>query len=354
MSFIEATRQSIRPLDSTLPYSDGGRSVARLPRTGLLSRIYLHVSGTATVTPGTGTATVSPKGPYNLIRSLSVKANQGTEIVRLNGFSAHILDVISAGKMYEPDDGQRGTNPVANVLYSAPVASGYNDWEFTICINITPNDRDLAGLLLLQTDQMAAELEINWAPFASTSIDTPVVLTGNATATFTGQATAHLETFTVPADPANRPDLTTIYQQLERVDPISNLGENRIDFLRANLYARIVHVIEINGQMTAPSDIDRFRLRYNNDNTPYEITTPGLLALQRRRYGRDLPQGVFVWDLFYQGIPGYGGMRDLINAGTVAEFAGLINVASNANLGSGNNYIRSVTQQFVTLGGPQR
>lgn len=352
MAFLDSTRQNIRPLSDTLTFSEQGRSVARFPRVGLLARLYINVSGTMTITPGTGDATLSSKGPWNLINQLRVTANQGMEIIRLNGFTAHILDEISAGKPYEAADGQVSAG-FASDVYSAGVSSGANDWNFTIVVNITPNERDLAGLLLLQTDQMAAELDITWGRAGGASIDNPVVLTGDATASFDGSATVHTETFTVPGDPADAPDLTTVFQQLERTDPVGSIGENRINLLRANLYSRILHVTELNGALDS-DNIDRLQLRYNNADTPYTIDRDAFQLLQRRRYGHDLPTGVWVWDMFYQGVPGFGGTRDLINAGTVAEFSSLLDVGSSATLGSGNNYIRTATQQFVTLNGGQR
>lgn len=346
MAFIDATRQQIRPLDSVLNYSAGGRSVARLPRTGLLARMYIRVKGTMTVTPGTGSASLHETAPWNIIDSLSLKANQGMDIIRMDGFAAHVLDVTRAGKPYDPAGASAD-------VFSAPVASGDNDWEFTICLNVTPNERDMLGLILLQTDQMSAELEVNWAQAGSTSGNSPVVLTGDATAAFDGQASVLLETYIVPGDAASRPDLTVVYQQLKRTDGIDHTGETRLDMLRANLYASVTHIIKINGALADPADINGFRLRYNNDNTPYHIPTDDQLMLQLRRYGRELPKGVFVHDLFYQGVPGFGGQRDLINAGSVAEFASLIDVASTATLGSGNNRVDTITQQFVQLSGVQ-
>lgn len=346
MAFIDATRQNLRPLDGVLNYSAGGRSTERLPRTGLLARMYIRVSGAMDIDSGTGSVALHEKGPWNIIDSLVFKANQGMDIIRLDGFSAHILDITRAGKPFNPSSANTG-------VFAAGIAEGENAWDFTICLNVTPNDRDMLGLILLQTDQMSAELEINWAQAGSTNGNTPIVLTGDATASFTGTANVLLETFIVPADPASRPDLTVVYQQLKRTDGIDHKGEVRIDMLRANLYASVTHIVEINGALAAASDISSFKLRYNNDNTPYFIPTRDQLMLQNRRYGRDLPKGVFVHDLFYQGVPGFGGQRDLINAGAVAEFASLIDVSQAATLGSGNNRVHTITQQFVQLAGAQ-
>lgn len=351
MAFVDATRQAIRPV-GTLTYSSGGRATVQLPRTGLLSRIYLHVSGTMTVTPGTGSATLSSKGPWNLLSRVKLVANQGMSIIDLDGFSAHLLDVTNAGKMYEPDDSQRAAATSADI-YRAAVNSGANSWDFNLALNVTPNDRDMLGLILLQTDQMACELQLDFAPAQGSTFENPVVVTGNATAAFAGSVTVYIETFTIPAAAADQPDITTIYQQLQRTDPVAAVGEQRINLLRANTYKSITHIVELNGALNS-DDVTRFRLQYNNADTPYDLNKQTAQHIYRRRYGRDLPAGVFVHDLYYQGIPGYGGGRDLISAAAVAELSSLIDIASGATLGSGNNKIHTVTQQFVRLGAAQR
>lgn len=351
MAFIDATRQAIRPV-GTLTYSSGGRATIQLPRTGLLSRIFLHVTGTNTVTLGTGTATLSSKGPWNLISRVKLVANQGMSIIDVDGFAAHLLDITNAGKMYEPDDSQRASATSADI-YRAGVAGGANSWDMNLCLNVTPNERDMLGLILLQTDQMACELQIDFAPISGSTFDNPVVLTGNATAAFTGSVQVYMETFTIPAATADQPDITTIYQQLQRTDPVAAVGEQRINLLRANTYKSVHHVVELNGALDS-DNVTRFRLQYNNADTPYDMNRQTLQHIQRRRYGRDLPAGVFVHDLYYQGIPGYGGGRDLISAAAVAELSSLIDVASGATLGSGNNKVHSITSQFVRLGAAQR
>lgn len=348
--FIAATRQSIRPVQESANYVAGGSDIIRLPQVGLLARVHLLVSGTMTLVTGTGTHVLSEKGPWNLLNKATLTANQGTDIFRASGFGAHILDIITAGKLYEPDDGQRSSN-FASALYNAPVANGANAWEFGLTLNITPNDRDMIGLILLQTNQMQAELRFDFATAGGLTHDFPVVLTGNATAAFVGTVTAHIETFTLPADPAAAPDIQTLYQTLEQADPIAGLGDQRINLLRANRYARIAHVVETNGRLD-DSNPTRFKLSYNADTTPYDYTRAMILHQQRRRYSRDLPDGVYIHDLMYQGIPGYGGGRDLVDSTAVAELASLISIPAGT-LGSGNNWVRTITQQFVRLQRPQ-
>lgn len=352
MAFIDATRQSIRKV-GTLTYASGGRAVLQMPRTGLLSRLYLHFSGTLTTVDGTGSLTLSGKGPWNLFNRVRFVANQGTSIFDTDGFAAHLLDVTSAGKMYEPDDSNRSVAVSADIYRAGVTADTTNAWDFNLCINLTPNDRDMMGLVLLQTDQMAAELQIEFNAAGGATFDYPVVLTNDATATLTGTVTVYAETFSLPATAADQPDITTLYQQLQRTDPVSAVGENRVNLLRANIYKGITHVVELNGALNSDS-VERLRLQYNNADTPYDFNKQVIQAIQRRRYGRDLPAGVFKHDFYYQGVPGYGGARDLLSAAAVAELSSLVDIASGATLGSGNNKIHTITEQFVKLAQPQR
>lgn len=352
-AFVANTRQAIRTMASNVEYASGGRSIYALPRTGLLARVHLHFSGTMTVTPGTGSAALGAYGPYALVNRIKLIANQGTSIIDLSGYGAHLLDSISNGKPYAPQAGAfngLAATAFAGDLYSAGVSSGDNAWAFGITLNITPNDRDPIGAILLQTDQMAAELQFDWNGAFGTTNDYPVVVTGNATASFAGNVEITLETFTVPAA-GGKPDVSQVFQQLERQEGISATGPVAVNLLRNNVYARIAHLVQIGG---APNyaDVVSGKIVYNGTDTPYHYSRKAWQALQRRRYGRDLPEGVFVHDLFYQGIPGYGGPRDLVNAKSVSEFASVLEIDNGASVSPTNSWIRTLTQQFVSVGVP--
>ena len=334
-------------MPSSVKYASGGRSIYSLPRTGLLARVHLHFSGTMTVTKGTGTAELGAWGPYSLLNRIKLIANQGTSIIDLSGVGAHYLDVISNGKPYRPDNGVIST-PFASSLFNASVAEGANAWAFDITLNITPNDRDPIGQILLQTDQMAAELQFEWNGAYGTTNDYPVKTTGNATASFDGGVEITLETFTIPASSTSRPDVSQVFQQLERQDGITATGPVNISLLRSDVYARIMHLVQIGGTPNTDK-VNALKIIYNGTDNPYHLSRVAQLGMQRRRYGRDLPQGVFVHDLFYQGVPGYGGQRDLVDAKSVAEFVSQIDVAADAPISPTNSWVRTITQRFVSV-----
>lgn len=345
MTFNQATRQNIRRVGAA-DYSAGSTTSVTLPRVGYLARIHLHVTGTLTVTPGTGSATLSEKGIASLLRRVRFQANNGNDIFNVSGYGAHLVDSFSRLD-YEPYNGK--TSPgYQTEIYDVSVDSGANEVEFGITIPVTPNERDVAGLMLLQSEGLVTQVVFEWQYAGGATNDYPVVLTGDATASFTGEAEVYLETFTVPNLVEDQPPVDTMYQTIETVQPISSIGENSVALLRANTYQRIIHIVELNGSLNT-TDVEKRAFRYNRTEIPYELGRKMDLQLTRRRWGRDFPTGTFVWEFYSQGYPNFGGGRDLVDANALAELESLIYIASDATLGSGNNNIRTITQQFVRL-----
>lgn len=347
MAFNDATRQNIR-LGSVLPYNGGASSSYLLPKVAYLARLHLHLSGTMTVTLNTGGATLGEKAPWNIFRRLRFDANNGVSFFNVSGWGAYLADICSKYQ-FEHEDGQISA-AFSSQVYSAAAAAGANTWELALEIPLVPNYRDVAGIILLQSEGLQTTLNVDWQAAGGATQDFPVVLTGNATAVFTGNLSVYLETFTVPALIEDQPPIDTMYQTLETPTPVATTGEQIVDLLEANTFVRLIHSVEINDLLDT-NDVDSMALRYNVTETPYDIERKIHLQRQRKIYGRDLPKGVFAWELFDQGYVNYGGGRDLLDASNLASLQSLIRLNTGTSLGVGNNRIRTITQQFVKLGG---
>lgn len=348
--FLESTRQNIRKAGQSA-YVALGSSQLALPKVGYLGRIHIHVTGVMNIVPGAGSAALSEKGPYALLRRLRFVLGNGTELFNTSGYGASLVDKHSRLR-YLPETGGISAS-FESEIYSAGVSTGDNTWNFGITIPIVPNERDLTGLILLQAEGVTSNLIVEWqAAGGLVSSDFPVVLTGNAAATFTGRVDVYLETFTVPAMAEDQPPLDRVHQIIERVDPIFAVGENSIKLLEENTYLRIIHSVEINGALNSVA-VDEMRLRYNVTDVPYQLDRFMKLYLQRRNWVKDFPKGVYVWDFFDQGYPNFGGERDLVQASGLAEFESVFQIASGTSLGSSNNLIRTIQQQLVKVTPPQ-
>ena len=346
--FLESTRQNIRKAGQSA-YVALGSSQLALPKVGYLARIHLHVTGVMNIVPGSGSATLSEKGPFTLLRRVRFVLGNGTELFNTSGFMASLVDKHSRIN-YVPESG-RISAPFENQVYAAGVASGNNDWNFHLTLPICPNERDLVGLILLQAEGVTSNFIAEWQAAGGATSEFPVVLTGNATATFTGRIDVYLETFTVPAMGEDQPPLDRVHQVIERVDPIFSVGENSIKLLEENTYLRIIHAVEIDGALSTDS-VDEMRLRYNVTDVPYQIDRAMMLYLTRRAWTKDFPKGVFHWDFMDQGYPNFGGERDLVMASGLAEFESVLQIGSGVTLGPNNNLVRTVQQQLVKVEAP--
>src|SRR4051794_30050819 len=58
-----------------------------LRRSDILSEIQIHIAGSLTVTPGTGTVATTSEWPYNLIKSVKLNANGASSLIAARGWT---------------------------------------------------------------------------------------------------------------------------------------------------------------------------------------------------------------------------------------------------------------------------
>lgn len=348
MAFLNETRQNFR-LAGAINYAASQQAQLALPRVGYLSKLVIHVTGNMQITPGTGSAALSSKGPWSLLRRIRYAIGSGTEIFNTSGWGAYNVNRMLK-LQFQNNNGETSPGYEAQI-YRAGVASGANAWDFFIIIPLVPNDRDLFGLILLQAEGVITNLYLDWNSGGGAVTDFPVILTGDATAVFTGRADVWMETFTVPALVQDQAPLDRVHQVVERVDPISGTGDTTIKLLEENVYLRVLHSIELNGALNTV-DVESLRFRYNLTDVPYDYDRQTKLFMQRYEQTKDMPLGTYYWDFFNQGYPNYGGDRDMINASGLAELESIIRIGSGATLGSNNNLVRTITQQLVQVSSP--
>jgi hypothetical protein len=331
--FDENTRQNLRDIPAIT--IAGSRNQAVLPKTGFLARVHCHASGVLTVTLGGGTAALDVLGPWNLFNRVRVAINGGKEVFSASGNGAHIVDGNSSRK-YIPQDSGWKTDPAhAALVYAAPTSAGANNWEFGFTIPIAPNDDEMLGGFIVQTEaaQSTLTFDFNQSIYSTSATVAPVLVTGAATATFTGSITPLVETFDIPADRSLWPPVQALHIINENSYPIGQTGDLYVDLLKDNVYLQIYKYIILNSAPTSMS-FDRSKLIIQRNIFPYDYPQKSLLQLQRYRYGRDLEAGVLLDDFFYQGHPNYGSFRDAINAMDLTEFQNDVLISSGATLGS--------------------
>lgn len=360
MAFNRATRQNFLRAPS-LTYSAGDTVTSRIPPVGLLKRIILLFSGTLTVTLGGGTAALGAEAPFSLINRLRLTANGNTALFDTGGYGALLASLFSAygfsglgGRPRIPDSatvpGPAATNMSA-ANYAAGVSSGANTWRFGVEIPLGLSDdwREPIGLILAASPDTVLQLEVTWgASLYSTtaSRNVPVTVTGAATAALTNASIIpFIEFFTVPALEADYPDLRRIHTWQE-IGPqtIAAVGDQDVVLPRGNTLMRIIHNVWTNTAADGSNVTDR-ELRFNQNEVPYKTTRQFDAWLQRQRYVRDLPDGVYAWDLWNSATP-----RDAINTLNLNEVTSRLTIGSGATI-AGTSDIRTLVEQSILLTG---
>lgn len=346
--FIDSTRQNFTELPAQ-SYVSGGRLYFPLPKAGLLSRLFLHISGTMTVTVGTGTAALSERNVWNMIKRIRLIANSGASIFDVSGYGTYLINNLQRYGQ-APDKSIYDRN-IGTEIYSAGVANGANAWKFGLEIPVAINERDPIGMILLQNDATNLVLEIDFnSEYGVTDLIAPIKVTGNSTAAFVGKVGCMMEYFTVPRAKEDYPSLNVIHQWIEQQDAISAAGAFTKSLLRGNTYMRLMHTLTTAGALNT-ADVDKLRILYNQAEVPYTIDQQTQLMIQRSRYGMDLPKGTFVHDWYYSnGLVGLGNARDFINSANVTEFQSEVQIASDATVTAGTSFVNTISEQLIRIG----
>jgi hypothetical protein len=316
--FALNTRRKIVQLAGITRPSGGGTSQINLPKTGLLSKIYLEITGTVGGTVGT----VSSLGMASIIQRVRLTANSGIDIFNVSGAGFHYLLREMLESEYIDQFGQ--TN--AKSAVTATTAT------LDMVIPVALNSRDAIGLILLQNEQTVLTLTIDW------TADATVTSTG----TFSGfTVTPYLELFTVPVDPADWPALNIVHQILEDQQSVSGSGDYTYNWPRGNTYLQLAHGLGIGA--SGSDGFNRYKLRVNQSDYLVDTDEDYLDLEHRYLRGRARPAGGIYVDLVgTSGLGTFGTTRDTFNSALVTDLASVITAT-----GSGTLY--TVRRQLVVL-----
>ena len=326
--FRRGTRQHF-DLVGDIPYvSNRAGTPRRLNQVGFLAGVLVHVTGTLTLGAG-GAATAD--APWALIRRLRLTLNTGVTVYDVSGFGAFIANFLIKEEFAANSSG------LAQVFAAPNVPAGANVWSFLLWIPVAANDGQNfeVGLINLQTEELIAQVEIDWAP------ETDV--TTSATPAFVGRADVHAEWYEVP-DPriVRFPPLNVLHRIIEDRQPINGTGDNRKALLRQGTLLQLAHIVRLNGARNTV-DVVALRLELNRSDRVYRYLLAPQLWFQAMRYGQDLPVGVFAWDWWHSQMDvSQGDGRDFVDTEAIAQIDSVVDIAAAAVLGANNNFLDSI------------
>lgn len=316
--FAQATRQNYQTMPTQSVNAENTTVQFNLPKVRLLSRILLHVEATATLTSTAATIQTAAYGPYNILRRIALDLNNGFSPMVLSGQDLSLYNRLRWNSQFMDVN----TNGKANTYLENVAAGGGHDCaiRFTLPLEVTLNQRDQTGYILLQNDESMVTLTIDVATLANAY----VLNAGNSDAvTFKNmKITPTIESYSIPNIPQAFPDLSVLKLVSSKSDIFQAGATSIIKLPVGTIYRKLVMKFQDNNgvALTDQNFTGNLDIVINQADTPYSVQPQTLSALNHMQYGEPLPSGVYVWDFSDQGIPNYGGSMNYIDSEKITEF----------------------------------
>jgi hypothetical protein len=345
------------------PGVGGSPNTVAIQQTGILEKLSLLLSGTATITAGTGTVSKDVLGPFNALTNVSLAPNQQAPVVQLSGYGLYLANVMKAA---EPDspftvDTQavsEASAAAAADIYNFPSATGtLRFWEN---VPITQRIRSLGGEVgywPLQNPAMQLNLSytLNSATSSSpysiasaTAGNSPYLVTGNGAATWTAPQIDVMRTmYQVPANASDFPPFQFVSTMIEEAPQGASIGSATSFTWQATplsgLLARIgLFIFDSNasaGVANATLNLSNsLQLTYDANTVKFSESSYEALQRMQSLYRFAPPQGFYTWDLLGPDLT----LQDTLNTSTTANIKLQVTAASAFGATSSAKIIRQI------------
>jgi len=323
--FNQLTRQHIIAMPAKA-WTEGGTVSFEIPKSRYLSKIKLLIKGTVTWVHATETA-FDPvaTAPFSLVKKIEVNMNNGFSPYSVDGNDAYFLNLLqNNGSMVSPViDTATVTNAsrAKNVLgkTSSSSTGTANRVQMILDLPLTLNDRDPAGLILLQAPDIMVNVNVTMGTCLS---DLAATTTGFTATLSNATIQPIIETFSIPGVEYAEPDLSVIKLVHSRIETIAAAGVKHITLPVGNMYRKLLIWIKDSSGGETDADLStNFDLTFNVADKPYSIPHRVLAEMNQQAYGKILPAGLFVFDFASNsGVPNFGTARDYLNTAKLTDF----------------------------------
>ena len=338
LSFRSGTRQKFYSMNP-MTYAAGQTLTQVFPQVGMLSAIYLAVSGLLTYSAA---GTLSDQGPWNLFSRLQVLTNIGSAVlVDLSGFGAYLVQQLIGSGSYRPDVAGAGATTASTLIYTWPLSGTAVPFKLSYILPIGANDgiNFDTGLINLQAPQTQVTLSLQCGQITDPASNI-TALTATISVGYMYYEIPDLSTFQLPP--------LSLVRTLENQIPISSTGEQVYTLPPMGTILQLIHSLTLNGIRS--DSIDYGFVRFNKSDTIYNVPLAVQRMLERSRYGLNPIVGSWFWDFWHAyGQVSEGDVRDAIDSEAIATLDMGLSVSSGATLGSNNNNLKSISRLVQTI-----
>jgi hypothetical protein len=347
-AFRRRTRRHIqqeKKISFTLGQST--QDIISLRKADILTEINLHITGSLTITPGTGSVASTAEWPYNLIKKVSFSANGASSLIAARGWTLRAREIAKDEGLSDRGNSQLvggvtrtngtlslgceawgvGSNTTGLGAQTVPV-------DLVLTIPVAEDQFDLSGAIFLQTSSSELSVVLDWAQ--TSDLFTQV---GNGTAAFSGNVEVITTKFEIPTENGAIivPDLSLFHSFVETSTPVLAVGENETIVVGQGAGKYVLRVIyqHYSSGSPLPMTSANFGLqawRYGTSETPDQWPNGSTLRIaMERAYNSDLG-----------GVLGFGvhefakaGFRDLVDMGVTSDLrlvSNVVNAPTNGKL----------------------
>ena len=348
--FFKLTRRHRNPEYNRAFAGCGLTDVVELKKSDIISKIKVRFAGTLAVNIGTGTAASTMRWPYDAVKQFQFIANGQSNLHNYSGLKAKLRAAIVDTEFSDRGVAQtvgaatvnQGTLSQASESWGvgagATLATGNYDVELEWTIAVAEDDVDLAGAIYAQTSTMDLTLNISWEQLSNL-----VALTGNATASLTGNVIVETEKFSIPVVGGKQvlPDLSLFHSVIQtRVANYLATGENEVRLIGQGAGKQLLRIpFQVwNGNVPQTplamnaANYGAQSWRYGTNETP-ETYQDGrsLRMINERECGVDIGG---VWGFGNHEFAKKAAFRDTVDMGQTSELRLVLDIQSGVTLTS--------------------
>lgn len=291
-----------------------------LVQSGIIGAVDIRVTGTITVTPGSGTVSTTNRWPFGLLKRGKLSANNMSNLINAGGWSLRAREFARTPGLTDRGISQsvngstvtEGTLSMGEDSWGvgsgvSDIASGTYDVQFSLRMPVAFDLELLGGALFAQTSATDLAFELAWANQSDL-----FVLTGNAAVSQNLSYFTDGVVFNIPRGPGGEivvPDLSVFHTFVESNS--TNLAEVQNEILLAGqgvgkqllaVFWRWYNGSSNTDDTFVPvndTNFGQLAWGYGGNEIPESYASGGVLAAENERnYGSDFGAagyGVFDW-----------------------------------------------------------
>ncbi|MGE7114936.1 cytoplasmic protein [Lysinibacillus sp. NPDC047702] len=322
MLFSQGTRQTFQTLGSIHVTGEGTRNTFTLPKSRLLSKIWLEVEAEFIIK--SEMSQLSTKlSPLEVLRRVEVNLNNGFSPFILSGRDLHLYTMNRQNPVTFGNFSTYFNEKKVNHIETQKTADldKPNKMKFMCMLPLTLNDRDAVGLVLLQNEETVVNVNIDVGQIKDVFIPNN---TSDEVIFKSMVITPMLETYTIPPSPLAFPDLSVLKIVQSKEETFNANTTQTVKLNTGTIYRKMVMYFEDeHGRPVKEADfIGNMELVFNTADVPFSIK-PSILRAKNaiETYSNEkFEDGVYLFDFSNQGLPNLGGSRDYIDTERLTEF----------------------------------